>query len=55
MDGDEPSAAAPPASGPDTASTPEATTAAALEPGFVSFAYFLRFLFEPGRYAPGGA
>jgi hypothetical protein len=33
--------------GPEDASTP----AAALEPAFVSYAYFLRFKFEPGHYA----
>lgn len=52
-----PDAATSSAAGPTggAESTPGAdATAAALEPGFVSFAYFLRFKFEPGRYALAG-
>ncbi|MDH4062906.1 MAG: hypothetical protein OEW19_00795 [Acidobacteriota bacterium] len=40
---------APPAE--NQASGADATAATSLEPGFVSFAYFLQFRFEPGRYA----
>jgi hypothetical protein len=39
---------------PSTGSITEANLREALEPGFVSAAYFMRFTFDPGRYALAG-